>query len=54
MVFQKRSYARTLPLDFLTVRAAEAWRAVTERGELLCVYSVDDLAEELSGVHRPA
>ncbi|MGO8846427.1 MAG: hypothetical protein ACLQFI_14035 [Methylocella sp.] len=27
----------------------EAWRAVTERGEVLCAYSVYDLAGELSG-----
>lgn len=25
------------------------WRAMTERGELLCVFSVSDLAKELSG-----
>lgn len=27
----------------------EAWRAVTERGEVLCAYSVYDLADELTG-----
>jgi hypothetical protein len=27
----------------------EAWRAVTERGEVLCVYSVYDRADELRG-----
>lgn len=28
-------------------RGGEAWRAVTERGEILCAYSVGDLAKEL-------
>ena len=30
-------------------RGGEAWRAMTERGELLRVFSVFDLAEEASG-----
>ncbi len=30
-------------------RRGEAWRAVTERGKVLCVYSVYHLAQELSG-----
>jgi len=30
-------------------RGGEAWRAVTERGELLRVFSVYDFADELSG-----
>jgi hypothetical protein len=30
-------------------RGGEAWRAMTERGELLRVFSVSDLAQELSG-----
>lgn len=30
-------------------QGGEAWRAMTERGELLCVFSVYELAEELSG-----
>ena len=30
-------------------QGGEAWRALTERGELLCVYSVYDFATELSG-----
>jgi hypothetical protein len=28
---------------------AEAWRAMTERGEILCAYCVSDLADELGG-----
>jgi hypothetical protein len=40
-----RAFVRRVALD----RGGEAWRAVTEHGELLCVYSVNDLAEELSG-----
>jgi hypothetical protein len=40
-----RALVRSTALD----RGGEAWRAVTERGELLCVYSVNDLADELSG-----
>jgi hypothetical protein len=31
------------------LKLGEAWRAVTERGELLCVFSVYDLAHEFSG-----
>jgi hypothetical protein len=30
-------------------RGGEAWRAVTQRGEVLCAYSVYDLAREFSG-----
>jgi len=30
-------------------QGGEAWRAVTERGEVLCVFSVYKLAKELSG-----
>ena len=40
---------RALVRSTALARGGEAWRAATERGELLCVYSVSDLAEELSG-----
>ncbi len=39
---------RVLVRSTSLARGGEAWRAVTKRGELLCVYSVNDLAEELS------
>ena len=38
-----RALVRRIALD----RGGEAWRAVTKRGEILCVYSVFDLADEL-------
>jgi len=40
---------RALVRSTALARGGEAWRAVTERGELLCAYSVGDLARELSG-----
>jgi hypothetical protein len=40
---------RTLVRRVALARGGEAWRAVTERGEILCAYSVEDLADELSG-----
>jgi len=40
-----RAFVRHVAL----ARRDEAWRAVTERGEVLCAYSVYDLADELSG-----
>jgi hypothetical protein len=40
---------RALVRHTALARGGEAWRVVTERGELLCVFSVEDLAEELSG-----
>jgi hypothetical protein len=40
-----RTFVRNVALQ----RGGEAWRAVTERGEVLYVYSVEDLADELSG-----
>jgi len=38
-----RAQVRSIAL----ARGGEAWRAVTERGEVLCGYSVSDLAKEL-------
>jgi hypothetical protein len=35
--------------DVAITKGGEAWRAMTERGEVLCDYSVSDLAKELSG-----
>jgi hypothetical protein len=43
-----RAHVRQVALD----RGGEAWRAVTERGEVLVVYSVSDRADELNG--KPA
>jgi hypothetical protein len=40
-----RAYVRRIALT----RGGEAWRAVTERGELLCIFSVYGLAHQLSG-----
>ena len=40
-----RAFVRRVAL----ARGGEAWRAVTERGEVLCAYSIYDLADELSG-----
>lgn len=40
-----RAFVRHVAL----ARGGEAWRAVTERGEVLCAFSVYDLADELSG-----
>ena len=39
-----RAFVRNIAL----ARGGVAWRAVTERGEILCVFSVYDLADELS------
>ena len=42
-----------MPLGYMAFRSpndgSKAWRAGTERGEVLCAYSVYDLADELSG-----
>ena len=40
-----RAFVRHVAL----ARGGETWRAVTERGEILFVFSVYDLADELSG-----
>jgi hypothetical protein len=41
-----QNYLREIALE---EQGGEAWRAVSERGELLRLYSVYDLAKELSG-----
>jgi hypothetical protein len=38
---------RALVRSTALARGGEAWRATTERGEVLCCYSVTDLAKEL-------
>jgi hypothetical protein len=40
-----RAFVREVALT----QGGEAWRAMSERGELLCIFSVYELAEELSG-----
>ena len=40
-----RAYVRSTAF----ARGGEAWRAVTEDGDMLCVYSVHDRADELRG-----
>jgi hypothetical protein len=35
--------------EIAITKGGEAWRAMTERGELLRVFSVNELADELSG-----
>lgn len=40
---------QTFVRETAITQGGEAWRAMTERGELLRVFSVYDLAQELSG-----